>query len=50
MAACVVARPQVAEGVLPADVPDFEIHVWERDGGDILTDGRDGFADGVGMR
>lgn len=49
MAAGVVARPQVAQRVLPAHVPDFEIHVRERHGGDILPDRRDGFADGDGV-
>ena len=49
MTACVVARPQLPQRVLPAYVPDLEVHVWQGDGRDILTDGRDGFlGDGGG--
>lgn len=43
MAGGVVALPQFAQGVLPAYVPEFEVHVREGDGGYILADGRDGF-------
>lgn len=28
--------------MLAAHVPDLEVHVVERDGGDVLADGRDG--------
>jgi hypothetical protein len=34
---------------LPAYVPDFEIHVWEGDGGDVLADGGDRFEFRVGV-
>jgi len=39
----VVALPELAQRVLPADVPDFEVHVWQGDGGDILAYGGHGF-------
>ncbi len=46
----IVARPHGAQGVLAADVPDLEVHVVERDGGDVLADGGDGgFAGGWGV-
>lgn len=38
----VVARPHGSQRVLPAHVPDLEVHVVEGDGGDVLADGRDG--------
>lgn len=44
----VVARPHGAQGVLPAHVPDLEVHVVEGDGGDVLADGRDGGLAGCG--
>ena len=42
MADAVVGCPDVPEGVLAADVPDLEVHVWEIEGADILADGGDG--------
>lgn len=42
MAARVVALPELAEGQLPADVPDLEVQVGQGDGRDVLADGRDG--------
>ena len=38
----VVVCPHAAEGVLAADVPDPEVHVWQGDCGDVLADGGDG--------
>ena len=42
VAAAVVAAPQPAQAVLPADVPELEVEVWQGDGADVLADGRDG--------
>lgn len=44
MGGLVVALPEAAEGELAADVPEFEVHVWEGDGSDVLADGGDGVA------
>ncbi len=37
----VVTRPHAAEGVLPAYVPDLQVHVWEGYGRHILSYGWD---------
>ena len=50
MAAAVIALPEVAQGVLSADIPELEIHVREIDGSDVLADGGDGFRGGEGVR
>ena len=42
MAAAVVALPQAPEAVLPAHVPDLQVHVGQRDGLDVLADGGHG--------
>jgi hypothetical protein len=42
MARCVVALPKFAEGVLAPNIPDLEIHIRKRDGGDILAYSWDG--------
>lgn len=49
MAGRVVALPQPPQALLPADVPHFEVHVGEVDGGDVLADGGDGFGGGGGV-
>jgi len=36
--------------VLSADVPQFEVEVWQGDGRDVLADGRDGFDGGGRVR
>jgi hypothetical protein len=43
MAAGVVALPELAQAELAADVPEFEVHVGEDDGGNVLADGGHGF-------
>jgi hypothetical protein len=51
VARAVVGLPEPAQAVLPADVPDLEVDGGigrgERDGGDVLADGGDGFEVGV---
>ncbi len=48
MTAAIVARPQLPERVLPAYIPDLEIHVRQANRWDILADGGDGFLGGGG--
>ena len=43
MARCVVALPELAQRVLSANIPYFEVHVWESNSRNILADGRDSF-------
>jgi hypothetical protein len=49
MAGCVIALPELAQRVLPSNIPDLEVHVGQRDGGDILADCRYGFEFGGGV-
>ena len=49
VAAAVVALPELPQRVLSAHVPDLEVHVRQRDGGDILADGRHGLDSGEGV-
>ena len=35
--------PELAQRVLPSNIPDLEVHVGQCDGGDILADSRYGF-------
>ena len=42
--------PELAETVLPAHIPDFEVHVWEGDGGYILSHRGDSFQFWFGVR
>lgn len=45
----VVALPQPPQALLPADIPHFEIHVWQVYRGDVLADGGHGFSGGGGV-
>lgn len=49
MAGRVIALPQFPQGVLPADIPDLEVHIWQRNGGYILSDCGDCFEIGNGV-
>ncbi len=43
MTTAIVTLPQFPQAVLAPHVPDLEVHIWQRDCRDILTDCGDGF-------
>jgi hypothetical protein len=47
VAAGVVALPQLAQRQLAANIPDLDVHIGQREGRDILADGRDRLELGV---
>ena len=49
VAAAVVAGPEVAQRVLATHIPDFEVHVRQVDGRDVLADRRHRFVRGCGV-